>query len=66
MTEDGQGKVKFIGPIVISLKTELADSQEERLLKMTTNEERTAAFNLVNQKEISQLTSGSLMSEPWD
>jgi len=58
MTEDGQGKVRFIGPIVISLKTELADSQEERLLKMTTNEERTAAFNLVNQKEISQLTSG--------
>ena len=29
-----------------------------RLLQMTTMEERTAAFNLVSKKEISQLTSG--------
>jgi len=55
---DGQRKVHFIGPIVISLKTELADSQEKYLLEKTTMEERTAAFNLVNQKEMSQLTSG--------
>merc|ERR1711892_565336 len=55
---DGQRKLHFIGPIVISLKTELADSQEKYLLEKTTMEERTAAFNLVNQKEMSQLTSG--------
>eukprot|EP00090_Calanus_glacialis_P031097 TRINITY_DN5094_c0_g1_i2.p1 TRINITY_DN5094_c0_g1~~TRINITY_DN5094_c0_g1_i2.p1 ORF type:complete len:721 (-),score=171.28 TRINITY_DN5094_c0_g1_i2:583-2673(-) len=55
---NGQRKVSFIGPIVISLKTELADSQEKYLLEKTTMEERTAAFNLVNQKEMSQLTSG--------
>ena len=58
MSEEGQSKVKYIGPIVISLKTELAGSQEEALLALTTMEERTAAFNLVNQKDISQLTSG--------
>jgi len=55
---DGQTKLHFIGPIVISLKTELADSQEKNLLAQTSMEERTAAFNLVNQKEMSQLTSG--------
>jgi len=55
---DGQTKVHFIGPIVISLKTELEDSQERKLLEMTTMEERTAAFNLVNQKDISQLSCG--------
>lgn len=55
---DGQKKLNFIGPIVISLKTELADSQEKYLLEKTTMEERTAAFNLVNQKELAQLTSG--------
>ena len=48
----------FIGPIVISLKTELEDSQERKLLDLTSMEERTAAFNLVNQKEICQLTCG--------
>lgn len=56
--QDGINKNRFIGPIVISLKTELAGSQEARLLEMTNMEERTAAFNLVNKKEISQLTSG--------
>eukprot|EP00092_Neocalanus_flemingeri_P034218 GFUD01037214.1.p1 GENE.GFUD01037214.1~~GFUD01037214.1.p1 ORF type:complete len:697 (+),score=154.28 GFUD01037214.1:107-2197(+) len=55
---DSQRKIHFIGPIVISLKTELADSQEKYLLEKTTMEERVAAFNLVNQKEMSQLTSG--------
>ena len=58
MDGDGQRKINFIGPIVISLKTELADSQEKYLLEKTTMEEQTAAFNLVNQKEMSQLTSG--------
>ena len=58
IAEDGQTKVRFIGPIVISLKTELAGSQEDRLLELTSMEERTAAFNLVNQKDITQLTSG--------
>ena len=56
--KDGKTKTHFIGPIVISLKTELEDSQERKLLDLTSMEERTAAFNLVNQKEISQLTSG--------
>ena len=51
-------KRRFIGPIVISLKTELAESTERRLLDMTTMEERTAAYNLVQQKELTQLTSG--------
>jgi hypothetical protein len=55
---DGQRKSHFIGPIVISLKTELADSQEKYLLEKSTMEEQTAAYNLVNQKEMSQLTSG--------
>ena len=54
----GESKRRFIGPIVISLKTELAESQEKRLLDKTTMEERTAAYNLVHQKELSQLTSG--------
>ena len=58
IADDGVTKTRFIGPIVISLKTELAGSQETRLLEMTTMEERTAAFNLVNKKDISQLTSG--------
>ena len=52
-------KERYIGPIVISLKTDLAESQEEKLLAMTTMEERTAAFNLVNNKELSQLTTGN-------
>ena len=56
--KDGKTKSHFIGPIVISLKTELEDSQERKLLELTTMEERTAAFNLVNQKDIFQLTSG--------
>ena len=34
------------------------DGNTRRLLEMTTMEERTAAFNLVSKKEISQLTSG--------
>ena len=58
VTLDGKTKAHFIGPIVISLKTELDDSQERKLLEMTTMEERTAAFNLVSQKDISQLTCG--------
>ena len=55
---DGCGKQLFIGPIVISLKTELAGSQEAALLAQTTMEERTAAFNLVNAKDLSQLVCG--------
>ena len=51
-------KEKYIGPIVISLKTDLACSQEGKLLELTTAEERNAAFNLVMKKEISQLTTG--------
>jgi len=58
MAPDGQKKLNFIGPIVISLKTELAESQERYLLEKTSMEERTAAYNLVNQKELSQLTTG--------
>jgi len=54
----GESKMRYIGPIVISLKTELAQSQEKRLLEQTTMEERTAAYNLVHQKELSHLTSG--------
>ena len=49
---------KFIGPIVIFLKAELLESQEEKILAMTTMEERTAAYNLVDKKDIFQLTQG--------
>ena len=54
----GESKMRYIGPIVVSLKTELAESQERRLLDRTTPEERTAAYNLVHQKDLGQLTSG--------
>ena len=54
----GESKMRYIGPIVVSLKTELAESQERRLLDKTTPEERTAAYNLVHQKDLGQLTSG--------
>jgi hypothetical protein len=54
----GESKMRYIGPIVVSLKTELAESQEKRLLDKTTSEERTAAYNLVHQKDLGQLTSG--------
>jgi len=54
----GESKMRYIGPIVVSLKTELAESQEKRLLDKTTPEERTAAYNLVHQKDLGQLTSG--------
>ena len=50
--------MRYIGPIVISLKTELAQTQEKRLLEQTTMEERTAAYNLVHQKKLSHITSG--------
>ena len=55
---NGESKMRYIGPIVVSLKTELAESQERRLLDKTTPEERTAAYNLVHQKDLGQLTSG--------
>ena len=51
-------KRNFIGPIVIFLKTELAESQEQYLLEQTSMEERTAAYNLVGKKDLSQLTCG--------
>ena len=51
-------KKHFIGPIVIFLKTELAESQEKYLLERTTMEERTDAYNLVEKKDLNQLTSG--------
>ena len=58
MTLGGTAEAHYIGPIVISLKTEIDDSQEMKLLERTTIEERTAAYNLVNQKDIAQLTCG--------
>jgi len=51
-------KKHLIGPIVILLKTELAECQEKYLLENTTMEERTAAYNLVAKKDINQLTCG--------
>ena len=59
-TVTGQDSVtrKSIGPIVIFLKAELAESQEEKILGLTTMEERTAAHNLVDKKELGQLTRG--------
>merc|ERR1712130_152684 len=54
----GESKMRYIGPIVVSLKTELAQSQENRLLEKTTPEERAAAYNLVHQKDLGQLASG--------
>jgi len=51
-------KKHFIGPIVIFLKTEVAESQEKYLLERTTMEERTDAYNLVEKKELNQLTCG--------
>ena len=50
--------MRSIGPIVIFLKAELAESQEEKILGLTTMEERTAAHNLVDKKEQAQLTRG--------
>ena len=47
-----------IGPIVILLKTELAESQEKKLLELTTMEDRTTAYNLVAKKDMEELTSG--------
>jgi hypothetical protein len=55
--ESGQ-RAFFIGPIVISLKTDLADSQERILLQELTEEERMGAMNLVAEKDIAQLVSG--------
>lgn len=55
--ENGSKK-HFIGPIVIFLKTELAESQEKYLLERTTMEDRTDAYNLVQKKDLSQLTCG--------
>ena len=49
---------KSIGPIVIFLKAELAESQEEKILSLTSMEERIAAHNLVEKKELAQLTRG--------
>ena len=49
---------KFLGPIVIFLKEELAESQEAKVLALVTAEERAAAHNLVQEKELAQLTEG--------
>ena len=49
---------RFMGPIVIFLKEELAESQEEKVLALVTAEERAAAHNLVQKKDLAQLTEG--------
>ena len=49
---------KFLGPIVVFLKEELAESQEEKVLALVTAEERAAAHNLIQEKELWQLTEG--------
>ena len=54
---DNNSVSKYVGPIVIFLKAELSDSQEERLLASTSMEDRTAAFVLVEKKELQQLTA---------
>ena len=53
-----EGEKHYIGPIVILLKTELAESQEKKLLELTTMEDRTTAYNLVANKNMEELTSG--------
>ena len=49
---------KYVGPILVLLKAEISQSQEERLLSLTTPEERAAATKLVSGKEIQQLVTG--------
>ena len=49
---------RYVGPIVIFLKADISVSQEQRLLSCSSMEERTAAYNLVEKKEIGQLVSG--------
>ena len=50
--EDGVARVD------LGLKEELAESQEEKVLALVTAEERAAAHNLVQKKDLSQLTEG--------
>ena len=56
--EDGLGVRKFVGPILVLLKAEISESQEERLLSLTSPEDRAAAAKLVSGKEIHQLVTG--------
>ena len=56
--EVGLGVRKYVGPILVLLKAEISDSQEERLLSLTTSEDRAAAAKLVSGKEIHQLVTG--------
>ena len=49
---------KYVGPILVFLKAEITESQEERLLALTTPEDREAATKLVAGKEIQQLVAG--------
>jgi len=57
-TEENGSRYNYIGPILISLKTDLAESQEKMLLADVTAEDKQAARRLVDQKDISQLVSG--------
>ena len=50
---------QFIGPIVIYLKAELTESQEKKLMSLTSLEQRTAAYELVYKKDIHQLVQGA-------
>ncbi len=58
MNDESGQRAFFIGPIVISLKTDLAESQERALLAQISEEERASAMNLVAEKDIHQLVSG--------
>ena len=52
------GVRKYVGPILVLLKAEISESQEERLLSLTSPEDRAAAAQLVSGKEIQQLVTG--------
>lgn len=56
--EGNGGKFNYIGPILISLKTDLAESQEKLLLAEVTAEDKLAAARLVAKKDTAQLISG--------
>lgn len=55
---DDNSVFRSIGPVVLFLKAQISESQEERLLASTSHEERNAAFNLVEKKDLHQLMSG--------
>lgn len=54
-TQDGE--VKYIGPIVISIKQDLMDSQEKILLAEVKDEDMLTARDLVYNKDISDLVA---------